>query len=64
MTNDESNRAAIVTGPTQPKQAADIRDRWWWVETFGMDQTHADPARTKASRQRYGTDSGQGAFGA
>lgn len=32
MTNDEINRAAIVTGPTQPKQAADIRDRWWWVE--------------------------------
>jgi RNA-directed DNA polymerase len=32
MTNDESKRAARVTGPTQPKQAADIRDRWWWVE--------------------------------
>src|SRR5437867_9796520 len=32
MTNDENNRAAIVTGPTQPKQAADIRERWWWVE--------------------------------
>jgi RNA-directed DNA polymerase len=32
MTDDESNRAARVTGTTQPKQAADIRDRWWWVE--------------------------------
>jgi RNA-directed DNA polymerase len=32
MMNDESNRATIVTGPAQPKQAADIRDRWWWVE--------------------------------
>jgi RNA-directed DNA polymerase len=32
MANDENNRAAIVTGATQPKQAADIRDRWWWVE--------------------------------
>jgi RNA-directed DNA polymerase len=32
MTSDETNRAARVTGPTQPKQAADICDRWWWVE--------------------------------
>jgi RNA-directed DNA polymerase len=32
MTDDETNRATIVTGPTQPKQAADIRNRWWWVE--------------------------------
>ena len=32
MTNDEMNRAARVTGVTQPKQAADIRDRWWWIE--------------------------------
>jgi len=32
MTNDETNRAARVTGLSQPKQAADIRDRWWWVE--------------------------------
>jgi RNA-directed DNA polymerase len=32
MTNDETNRAATVTGQSQPKQAADIRDRWWWVE--------------------------------
>jgi RNA-directed DNA polymerase len=32
MTEDEPNRAAAVTGPTPPKQAADIRDRWSWVE--------------------------------
>ena len=32
MTHDETNRAAAVAGLTQPKQAADIRDRWWWVE--------------------------------
>ena len=32
MTNDETNRAARVTGLSQPKQAADIRERWWWVE--------------------------------
>src|SRR5213079_3248523 len=32
MTNDENNRAARVTGLSQPKQAADIRERWWWVE--------------------------------
>ena len=32
MRDDETNRAAIVTGPTQPKQVADIRDRWWWME--------------------------------
>ena len=32
MTNDEANRAAIVTGLNQPKQAAETRDRWWWVE--------------------------------
>jgi RNA-directed DNA polymerase len=33
MTNDESiNRPAIVTGPTQAKQAGEIRDRWWWIE--------------------------------
>jgi RNA-directed DNA polymerase len=32
MTNDETNRAARVTGPTQPKQVAEIRDRWWWIE--------------------------------
>jgi RNA-directed DNA polymerase len=32
MTNDETNRAAAVAGTTSPPQAADIRDRWWWVE--------------------------------
>ena len=33
MTNDESKiRPAIVTGPTQAKQAGDIRDRWLWIE--------------------------------
>jgi RNA-directed DNA polymerase len=32
MRNDETNRAATVTGQSQPKQAADIRERWWWVE--------------------------------
>lgn len=33
MTNDESKiRPAIVTGPTQAKQAGDIRDRWGWIE--------------------------------
>jgi RNA-directed DNA polymerase len=33
MTNDEPRtRPAAVTGPTQPKQAGDIRDRWGWVE--------------------------------
>lgn len=32
MTNDETNRAAVVAGTTRPKQAAETRDRWWWVE--------------------------------
>ena len=32
MTNDETNRAAAVAGVTSPPQAADLRDRWWWVE--------------------------------
>jgi RNA-directed DNA polymerase len=33
MTNDESKiRPAIVTGPTQAKQAGEIRDRWGWIE--------------------------------
>lgn len=33
MKNEETkDPAAIVTGATQPKQAADIHDRWWWVE--------------------------------
>ena len=32
MTHDETNRAAAVTGNSSSPQAADIRDRWWWVE--------------------------------
>lgn len=32
MRNDDINRAAAVAGATPPPQAADIRDRWWWVE--------------------------------
>jgi RNA-directed DNA polymerase len=33
MKNDESkDRPAAVTGTKQPKQAGDIRDRWWWIE--------------------------------
>lgn len=32
MTSDETNRAAPVAGETPPPQAADIRNRWWWVE--------------------------------
>jgi RNA-directed DNA polymerase len=32
MTSDETNRAATVAGETPPPQAADIRNRWWWVE--------------------------------
>jgi RNA-directed DNA polymerase len=32
MTNDQETGPAGVTGPKQPKQAGDIRDRWWWVE--------------------------------
>jgi RNA-directed DNA polymerase len=32
MRSEETNPAAAVAGPTRPKQAADIRDRWWWVE--------------------------------
>ena len=32
MTSDETNRAATVAGSTPPPQAADIRNRWWWVE--------------------------------
>jgi RNA-directed DNA polymerase len=32
MSNDETNRAAVVAGATPAKQAADIRDRWWWIE--------------------------------
>jgi RNA-directed DNA polymerase len=32
MTDDEPNRAAAVTGQTGTPQAADIHDRWPWVE--------------------------------
>lgn len=32
MTSDETNRAAAVAGGTSPPQAAETRDRWWWVE--------------------------------
>jgi RNA-directed DNA polymerase len=32
MTPDETTRPVIVTGPNQPKQTADIHDRWWWIE--------------------------------
>ncbi len=32
MTDDEQTRTARVAGSNQPKQAGDIRDRWWWIE--------------------------------
>jgi len=32
MTADEATRLAAVTGASQPKQAGNIRDRWWWIE--------------------------------
>jgi RNA-directed DNA polymerase len=32
MTQDETPRPTRVTGATQPKQAGEIRDRWWWIE--------------------------------
>ena len=32
MKSDETNRAAPVAEATPPSQAADIRNRWWWVE--------------------------------
>jgi RNA-directed DNA polymerase len=33
MKNDErTDRPASVTGTEQPKQAGEIRDRWWWIE--------------------------------
>jgi RNA-directed DNA polymerase len=32
MTNDATERAAAVAGQTSPTQAAEIRDRWSWVE--------------------------------
>jgi RNA-directed DNA polymerase len=33
MTQDEGIRPAGVTGENQPKQAGNIYDRWWWIET-------------------------------
>jgi RNA-directed DNA polymerase len=33
MTQDEEIRPAGVTGENQPKQAGNIYDRWWWIET-------------------------------
>lgn len=32
MKSDDRQRAAPVAEATPPPQAADIRDRWWWVE--------------------------------
>lgn len=32
MTKDQATGPARVTGANQPKQAGDIRDRWWWIE--------------------------------
>jgi len=32
MTADEEIRLAAVTGASQPKQAGNIHDRWWWIE--------------------------------
>ncbi len=32
MADDEPTRPAGVTGTDQPKQAGEIRDRWWWIE--------------------------------
>jgi retron-type reverse transcriptase len=32
MKSDDIQRAAPVAEATPPPQAADIRDRWWWVE--------------------------------
>lgn len=32
MTDDQKAGPAGVTGPKQPKQAGDIRERWWWIE--------------------------------
>jgi len=32
MKDDENNRVATVAGKDKPQQAADIRDRWWWVK--------------------------------
>lgn len=39
MKNEEvKDPAAVVAGQTQPKQVADIRDRWWWVEHSAWTQ--------------------------
>jgi len=39
MRNEETkDPAAIVTGATQPKQAADTHDRWGWVEHSAWTQ--------------------------
>ncbi len=32
MTSEATKPATAVTGPTRSKQAAEIRDRWWWIE--------------------------------
>ncbi len=32
MTKDEATGPARVAGTNPPKQAGDIRDRWWWIE--------------------------------
>ena len=32
MNGDEAAQPARVTGRTQPKQAGETHDRWWWVE--------------------------------
>jgi len=33
MKSDEPKQPPVaVTGSTQPKQAGEIRDRWWWIE--------------------------------
>jgi RNA-directed DNA polymerase len=32
MSDDQATGPARVTGPTQPKQAGEAPDRWWWVE--------------------------------
>jgi RNA-directed DNA polymerase len=32
MSDDEINRVAAVAGSPRPQQAAEARDRWWWVE--------------------------------
>lgn len=31
MTDDQATGPAGVTGTNQPKQAGNIRDRWWWI---------------------------------